>query len=137
MCQLTILTMMMVTPWLLILLIQLNFATAKIPPMMEEEFIADYLDAFDNLHPTFLVRTDVPGFAEFSLAPNETLYSSIYYEESDIEALAERVASLVVMKDYLYGHNAVFFIGIGHGRIIQVFIYLNQGIITHLIIVFI
>ena len=105
--------------------------------MMEEEFIADYLDAFDNLHPTFLVRTDVPGFAEFSLTPYETLYSSIYYEENDIEALAERVASLVVKKDDLYGHNAVFFIGTGHGRIIQVFIYLNQGFITYLIIVFI
>ena len=105
--------------------------------MMEEEFIADYLDTFDNLHPTFLVKTDVPGFAEFSLTPNETLYSSIYYEENDIEALAERVASLVVKKDDLYGHNAVFFIGTGHGHIIQVFIYLNQGFITYLIIVFI
>ena len=90
--------------------------------MMEEEFIADYLDAFVNLHSTFLVRTDLPDFTEFGLTRNETLYSIIYYEENDIEALVERVASLVVQKDDLYGHNAVFFIGMGHARIIKVFI---------------
>ena len=118
---------MMVTPWCLILLIQLNCATSDMISMMEKEFIADYLEFFDNLHPTFLVRTDLPGFAEFALTPNETLYSTIYYEENDIEALAEKIGSLVVQKDDLYGHNAVFFIGTGHARIFQVFFYPYKG----------
>ena len=118
---------MMVKPWFLLVLIRLNGATSETITMMEEEFIADYLDTFTNLHPTFLVRTDLPGFAEFGLTQNETLYSTIYYEENDIEALAERVGSLVVQKDDLYGHNAVFFIGTGHARIFQVFFYPYKG----------
>ena len=113
----------MVSTWLIILLIHLKCATSDTTPVMEEDFITDYLDAFVNLQPTFLVRTDLPGFAEFGLTPNETLYSSIYYEENDIEALSERVVNLGVKKDDPYGHNAVFFIGTGHGHIIQVFIY--------------
>ena len=117
----------MVTPWCLILLIQLNCAASDMISMMEKEFIADYLEFFDNLHPTFLVRTDVPAFAELGLTPNVTLYSSIYFEEKDIKDLVDRVASRVVKKDELYGHNAVFFIGTGHGRIIQVlYIYIIE-----------
>ena len=111
---------MMVAPFSLLILLQLSFATCETESMMEEEFIADYLEAFANIHPTLLVRTDIPGFEEFGLTPNETVYSTIYYEESDIEALAEKIASLVVKNDDLYGHNAVFFIGKGHDRIIQV-----------------
>ena len=111
----------MVTSWcLIIFLIPLNRAASETISMLEEEFIADYLDTFVNLHPTFLVRTDMPGFAEFGLIPNVTLYSSIYYEEKDIEAVAERLASIVIRKDDLYDHNAVFFIGTGHDDIIQV-----------------
>ena len=111
----------MVIPWCLaIFMIQLNRAASEKVSMLEEEFIADYLDTFVNLHPTFLVRTDMPGFAEFGLIPNVTLYSSIYYEEKDIEAVAERLVSIVIQKDDLYDHNAVFFIGTGHDDIIQV-----------------
>ena len=115
--------MKMVPTWFLIVLIHLNCATCYTTHVMEEDFIADYMDAFVNLHPTFLVRTDIPGFSEFGLTPNETLFSSIYYEENDIEALSERVINLGVKKDDPYGHNAVFFISTGHGHVIQVFIY--------------
>ena len=87
---------------------------------VEEEFIADYLDVFDNISPTFLIRTDLLQFAEFGVFLNKSLYSCIYYEERDIEALIERVVSLTSRKDDLYGHNAMFFIGQGHDRIIQV-----------------
>ena len=111
----------MVTPWCIaIFLIPFNRAASETISMLEKEFIADYVDTFVNLHPTFLVRTDMPGFAEFGLIPNGTLYSSIYYEEKDIEAVAERLASIVIRKDDLYDHNAVFFIGTGHYDIIQV-----------------
>ena len=112
----------MVTPWCLaIFMIPLNRAASETISMLEEEeFIADYLDTFVNLHPTFLVRTDMPGFGEFVMIPNVTLYSIIYYVEKDIEAVAERLASIVIRKDDLYDHNAVFFIGTGHYDIIQV-----------------
>ena len=115
---------MKITSVFLTAFVQLSCATSDIVTMREEEFIADYLDAFDNLHPTFLVRTDIPGFAEFGLTTNKTMYSSIYYDEDDIEALAEWIASLVFQMDDLNNHIAMFFIGMGHGDLIQVFLLL-------------
>ena len=106
--------------------VQLSCATSDIVRIREEEFIADYIDAFDNLHPTFLVRTDIPDFVEFGLATNNTMYSSIYYEENDIVALAEWIASLVVEMYNLNDHIAMFFIGMGHGHLIQVFLLLSK-----------
>ena len=88
--------------------------------MLEEEFIADYLDMFDNIHPTFLVRTDLPWFTEFGVFPKKSFYSCIYYDERDIEALTENVMSLIAQKYDKYWHNVVFFIGRGHDSIIQV-----------------
>ena len=115
---------MKITSVFLTAFVQLSCATSDIVTMREEEFIADYLDAFDNLHPTFLVRTDIPGFAEFGLTTNKTMYSSIYYDEDDIEALAEWIASLVFQMDDLNNHIAMFFIGMGHGDLIQVVLLL-------------
>ena len=115
---------MKITSVFLTAFVQLSCATSDIVTMREEEFIADYLDAFDNLHPTFLVRTDIPGFAEFGLTTNKTMYSSIYYDENDIEALAEWIASLDFQMDDLNNHIAMFFIGMGHGDLIQVFLLL-------------
>ena len=105
---------------LLILVVTFSPAISGTILTVEEEFIADYLDAFGNIYPTFLVRTDLPQFAEFGVFPKKALYSCIYYEERDIEALATRIVSLIAQKQYLYGHNAVFFIGKGHDPIIQV-----------------
>ena len=115
---------MRITLKFLIAFVQLGCATSDTFSIWEEEFIADYLDAFDNLHPTFLVRTDIPGFAEFGLTTNKTMYSSIYYDKNDIEALAEWIASLVFQMDDLNNHIAMFFIGMGHGDLIQVVLLL-------------
>ena len=122
---------MILTQWYLVFLMHLKWAKSEMPHIMEQEFIADYLDANPDLQPTFVVRTDVSGFAEFGLILNLTLYSCIYYEEREIEAVVKRLVRMVVEEKDLYGnlelpvfghntHNVVFFIGAGHGSIIQV-----------------
>ena len=111
---------MILTQWYLVFLMHLKWAKSEMPHIMEQEFIADYLDANPDLQPTFVVRTDVSGFAEFGLILNLTLYSCIYYEEREIEAVVERLASMPVKEEDFYGDNTVFFIGAGHSSIIQV-----------------
>ena len=122
---------MMLTTLLLLFLMQLTCATLETPHIMEQEFIRDYLDAYVNLLPTFLLRIDTLNLAEFGFALNMTPYSCIYYEEREIEAVVKRLVRMVVEEKDLYGnlelpvfghntHNVVFFIGAGHGSIIQV-----------------
>ena len=65
----------MVPPWSLLILIV--FVTSTAMSAVEEEFIADYLDVFDNISPTFLIRTDLLQFAEFGVFLNKSLYSSM------------------------------------------------------------
>ena len=108
------------TQWYLVFLMQLKWANSEILHTMEQEFIADYLDANPDLQPTFVMRTDITGFAEFGLTLNFTQYSCIYYEEREIEAVVERLASMPVEEKDFYGDNTVFFLGAGHSSIIQV-----------------